>query len=186
MFIPNLYNTKLYNDDPYPPNADTSVSPYFLTGDASLTMGAIRMRQIRVKNDTCTALQNSNNTFNGSPPPCFGHYTNDNVDREELVVGSGGENERWLYQSGEELEDDGPWQSSKTLAIYESGGFAITLPVGADPAVTKLDELKTSGWIDLGTRALFLDVVNYCPNNDMFLSTRLTFEILPSGVVESR
>ena len=64
-------------------------------------------------------------------------------------------------------------------------GHVVDLPVGSIAATAAVDNLIESRWIDDGTRALFMDVVSYCPNNDMFLATRLAFELLPTGNIES-
>ena len=180
VFIPTLFNKKFYNNKPYPPS-DAGETPYFLVGDNSLTMGAIRLRQLRVRNDTCTpytaATENATAIDAQDQLPCYGHYSNSNLDK--------GYFQSIPYNTTDELADDANWQSSNTLTIYGGGGHVVDLPVGSIAATAAVDNLIESRWIDDGTRALFMDVVSYCPNNDMFLATRLAFELLPTGNIES-
>ena len=182
ILVPTLYNQEFYNGDAYP-ETDAGENPYFLTGDSSVTLGAVRLRQIRVRNDTCVVLGESSSAASETvtASSCYGHYTNSNVDTGDYKTAGGN---IYSYSSADALEDDGNWQSSQTLTIYGGGGYVVDLPVGVDGAVSKLEDLKAEGWIDGGTRALFMDSVNYCPNNDMFLTTRVVFEMLPSGNME--
>ena len=66
---------------------------------------------------------------------------------------------------------------------YPGGGYVIDLHNATD-AMEKIAMLQRHGWIDLKTRALFVDFSFYNPNVDLFLVCRIVFEFLPSGLVK--
>jgi len=174
--------------------------------DSSLTLGSVRVRQVRSQAVPCT---NPNSTsFLSRMGDCHAYYVRNGpfdvrtiVDLWEETNSTDGTvtthrdvsvakhttegefGEEFEYRSENNLEDDGPWQSPITLINYDAGGFVVDLPVGVAKSTARLDELFQSKFIDAGTRALFLDYSLYNANSDQFLSCRILFEFLPSGVV---
>ena len=67
--------------------------------------------------------------------------------------------------------------------LYPGGGFVIDLKNATDGR-EKLEMLARHGWLDLKTRALFIDFAFYNPNIDLFIVCRILFEFLPSGMVK--
>ena len=43
--------------------------------------------------------------------------------------------------------------------------------------------LQAQKWVDVKTRAVFVDFSMYSPNVDLFAATRIVFEFFPTGVV---
>jgi len=188
VMIPNIYVQNWYNGREYPGVYDETLSddqkqsqgpykPYFF-GDSSMTMGAVRLRQVRVKGGPCTSPNST--SFLAIMGDCYPAYSKDDDDRGGFLTKGG---DWYPYQNDTVLDDDGQWQSPKTLVVYDSGGYVDDLPVGVSEAVTRLDELKATNFIDAATRALFIDFSVYCPNNDQFMSVRTLFEFTPSGSV---
>jgi hypothetical protein len=221
VLVPNLYKQTWYNGVPYTaasveeglPDTPTPREPY--TGsffaDSSVTLGSIRMRQVRSLTIPCTSNPNST-SFLSTMGYCHAHYQMGVSDVREIVdewvteeiqdEGKANETvilvehskttkayftmdngEEFEYQTAYRLEDDGPWQSPKTLVTYDAGGFVEDLPTTLDQAVARVNELFENGFVDQATRALFLDYSLYNNNVDMFLSARVVFEMPPTGPV---
>ena len=136
------------------------------------------MRQLRVKGGPCTSPNST--SFLSKMGDCYPPYSSDAEDKSGLMTRGG---EYFPYRNDTDLEDDGAWQSPKSLLIYGAGGYVEDLPVGLAEATTRLDELKATNFIDKATRALFIDFSVYCPNNDQFMSVRTLFEFTPTGAI---
>jgi len=66
---------------------------------------------------------------------------------------------------------------------YPGGGYVVDL-VNASDAQEKIAMLNRHGWIDLKTRAVFVDFAFYNPNVNLFLVCRIVFEFMPTGLVK--
>ncbi|KAJ9444317.1 Polycystin-2 [Diplonema papillatum] len=140
-------------------------------------VGTVRLRQIRVRNDTCSRPAWVNNYF----PGCFGGYTPSNEE-----VGEPGDsymNSRWVD------EDSDPafygWRSQMEM-WYPNHGFAEELyPNETADAFTTLMQMEEDGWIDLQTRAVFAEFTLYNPNAHNFLVGKILFEIPEYGGVHA-
>ncbi|GMH80521.1 hypothetical protein TrST_g2944 [Triparma strigata] len=184
VLVPSLYQQGFYIGNAYPGAANPDepdqpvYEPYFF-GDSSMTLGRVRVRQVRSKASPCTAVNSS--SFIAALGDCYNNYIRDETDdRTGFTTKSG---DYFHYMNDTHLEDDGPWQSPVTLTVYDSGGYVSDLPLGNGDAKSQLQNLKAMNFIDRGTRALFLDFGLYCPNNDQFLSGRVIFEFTPTGAI---
>eukprot|EP01029_Cantina_marsupialis_P000404 TRINITY_DN10319_c0_g2_i1.p1 TRINITY_DN10319_c0_g2~~TRINITY_DN10319_c0_g2_i1.p1 ORF type:complete len:1161 (+),score=355.17 TRINITY_DN10319_c0_g2_i1:100-3582(+) len=89
-----------------------------------------------------------------------------------------------------DLEFEHSWQSEEDLQDanydgyledYPGNGFVTDLPVDADAALAKIQELKANRWIDLGTRLIVIDASLYNAMLDSYLTIRLAIEFSPTG-----
>ena len=112
---------------------------------------------------------------------CYDNYRLDETDYRGGYTTKAGY--YFGYMNNSFLEDDGPWQSPITLTTYDSGGYVADLDLGVGGGTADLDNLKSMGFIDAGTRALFMDFGLYCVNNDQFLSGRIVYEFSPTGAI---
>lgn len=97
---------------------------------------------------------------------------------------SNGENISWFsYQSYKELGESS-LSFGGAYGSYPGGGYVID--IHSQPDGRRLLETLQfrHNWLDLKTRALFVDFAFYNPNVDLFLITRCVMEFLPSGVVK--
>lgn len=177
-------------------------------------LGTVRLRQVRVSNSACSPLQRYFLASDTSlQKTCFGRYkksldegrnaeypnfkrARDNhslVDLDGCVEqgcpDADGNTTRcctdfphFRYKTYKELGESVIDFGAK-YNFYPGGGYIIDLKNNTD-AVEKIDMLKRHGWIDLKTRALFVDFSFYNPNVDLFLVCRIVFEFLPSGMVK--
>ncbi len=233
VLVPSVYQQSFsysglqYPGAPAPPDLPVPGDDYFpyFFGDSSITIGTVRVRQVRSKSEPCTHANSTSflsllgecHSFyefgrtddkgalytvddDGLPLPPPTHAPTPaatlptSTDQEDLPKPEHGTRGYYAggieipsnffpYKSSAKLNDDGPWQSPITLVTYDAGGYVDDLPLGVDPAKERLQQLFNMNFIDKGTRALFFDYTLYCPNNDQFLSARVSFEFLPSGAI---
>ena len=86
--------------------------------------------------------------------------------------------------------DDGEWSSRPgSLAMwhnsftYPSTGYSLNIPGDAAAGADLIAGLKSGGWLDLNTRAIFLEYVLYNVHLDMYTVGRATMEFPPSGAM---
>ena len=73
--------------------------------------------------------------------------------------------ERWEYQSSLDLRGFPYWGA---ISLYSGGGYAANL--GYDPitAYTVISDLHSNGWIDMQSRAVFVEFTVYNANTNLF------------------
>jgi hypothetical protein len=69
------------------------------------------------------------------------------------------------------------------FANYPGSGFVVELSSNASVSRNVIQLLIAQQWLDFKTRALFINFVTYNPDLDLFVITRILFELLPSGVI---
>lgn len=70
-----------------------------------------------------------------------------------------------------------------TIGNYPGSGFLLDFAASSDQRQAQLVNLQESHWIDIKTRAVFLDMAFYNPNTDMFITIRMLFEFHSCGSV---
>ena len=91
-----------------------------------------------------------------------------------------------------ELENPGPWvyQSSLKLknapymgliASYKGGGYPLTLRRSSSRTKRELAKIHQEDWLDLRTRAVFLEFTLYNPNINLFVSVVMLGEFMATG-----
>lgn len=66
-------------------------------------------------------------------------------------------------------------------ASYAGSGFNFTMPLVSSDAVTALKFYEEKNWIDLSTRALFIDFIVYNANIGMLTLCKILVELPSSG-----
>lgn len=85
------------------------------------------------------------------------------------------------------------WESEKNLraskcvgrsqVIYPGSGYNITIPMDPTKARDTIEFLDTENWMDLATRAVFIDLLVYNPNVALVSLVKLSFEFRPAQVL---
>ena len=89
-----------------------------------------------------------------------------------------------VYKTARQL--DGSSVSAK-IHRYNGGGYALDLLNDYSTARQQIKELKQLGWVDRGTRAIFLDFTLYNGNVNLFCHVQLIVEFpATGGAVTSR
>ncbi|XP_055955095.1 polycystic kidney disease protein 1-like 2 [Patella vulgata] len=86
----------------------------------------------------------------------------------------------WLYTTSEES-----WGSSTSgnLEVYDGGGYFLELSINKDISKAMIEEIKTNGWLDRQTRAVFVEFSLYNANNNLLTVVRLIAEFPEFGSV---
>ena len=73
--------------------------------------------------------------------------------------------ERWKYQSTLELRGFPYWGA---ISLYSGGGYAANLGYNPVQAYTVISDLHSNGWIDVQSRATFVEFTVYNANTNLF------------------
>ncbi|CAA9998517.1 unnamed protein product [Nesidiocoris tenuis] len=139
----------------------------------NVLLGRPRIRQIRVKGDTCSTA----NLFEPFFKSCYDYYNYAVEDKEPFGLKSS----HWKYQEGKDRE-----QTQGRISTYDSGGYMYELDNNLNDTKKTLDELERNAWVRLGTGAVFVDFSLYSPNADKFSAVKLIFEFLPTGGIRTK
>uniref|UniRef100_A0A8C3LVU0 Polycystic kidney disease protein 1-like 2 n=1 Tax=Chrysolophus pictus TaxID=9089 RepID=A0A8C3LVU0_CHRPC len=154
----------------------------FITDGNSKLVGSARIRQVRVKGDTCPVSPTLQRVIQECHAPYslqtedtsdYGEHWNTSVFDNSSVLSTA-----WLYQSQTKLRGQPVWGK---LAIYGGGGYVIHL--GTDPQNTSriLQYLFNNVWLDTFTRAVFVEFTVYNANVNLFCIVNLMFETSALG-----
>ncbi|NWZ62626.1 PK1L2 protein, partial [Acrocephalus arundinaceus] len=149
----------------------------FITDGNSKLVGSARIRQVRVKGDTCPISPSLQHVVEGCHAPysletedtsVYGEHWNTSVFDNSSDLSSA-----WQYQSQSKLRGHPSWGK---LAVYGGGGYVIHL--GTDPknASRILQYLFNNVWLDTFTRAVFVEFTVYNANVNLFCIISLMFE----------
>ncbi|NXM44562.1 PK1L2 protein, partial [Gymnorhina tibicen] len=149
----------------------------FITDGNSKLVGSARIRQVRVKGDTCPISPRLQHVVEECHTPyslqtedtsAYGEHWNTSVFDNSSDLSSA-----WQYQSQSELRGHPSWGK---LAVYSGGGYVIHL--GTDPknASRILQYLFNNVWLDTFTRAVFVEFTVYNANVNLFCIISLMFE----------
>ncbi|CAH1407858.1 unnamed protein product [Nezara viridula] len=136
----------------------------------NILVGVPRLRQLRVRPDSCKVPQD----FAGAFRSCYGYYRPYNEDRTSFGLKTGSE---WTYS--EKLAD----AYEGKISTYGTGGYYLNLTRSYVFSKRIIDNLHDNLWIDHGTRAVFIDFTLYTPNVNLFCMVKLVAEFPPSGGV---
>ncbi|NWY64779.1 PK1L2 protein, partial [Erithacus rubecula] len=149
----------------------------FITDGNSKLVGSARIRQVRVKGDTCPVSPRLQHVVEECHAPyslqtedttVYGEHWNTSVFDNSSDFSSA-----WQYQSQSKLRGHPSWGK---FGIYSGGGYVIHL--GTDPknASRILQYLFNNLWLDTFTRAVFVEFTVYNANVNLFCIISLMFE----------
>ncbi|CAH1794576.1 unnamed protein product [Owenia fusiformis] len=187
--VPGLFAEKWYND------RRLTWRESIAMGDReTFRVGVARIRQARVKDDTCVIDKN----FRSVIHHCRDSYSWTDDDTKAYLPGWKPP-ENFTDEQTEELEDreDTPWvyQNSVrlrnapymgTLHVYKGGGYVHNLGLTAERSHKVIDELEEKEWVDVNTRAVFVEFTVYNANVNLFASVILLVEFMSTGAAIPR
>ena len=133
-------------------------------------VGLVRLRQLRVRNQTCSRPEWVSDYISG----CYGGWSQEH----ELVTG-----EHWnsTYQSQSDNPSLYTWKSPMHRE-YPNSGFVKDLdPTSKDEVLAEIDAMRDGNWVDLQTRAVFVEFTLYNPNVHNFIVSKVLFEFPEYG-----
>ncbi|XP_030557260.1 polycystic kidney disease 2-like 2 protein [Drosophila novamexicana] len=135
----------------------------------NLLLGPPRLRQIRVRKDSCYVSDAFIRYFN----TCYAEFS---PSAEEIVKEHGGA----PYKTMGELDSMPLWT---TLGFYRSGGYTVDLTYSKKKNLNTIKELMKNHWLDRGSRLCLIEFNLYNENTDIFQSAKFIAEIPPTGGV---
>ncbi|RXN17626.1 polycystic kidney disease 1-like 2 [Labeo rohita] len=162
--------------------------PGFITDGNSKLVGNARLRQVRVKKDSCKIAK----TVQYSVPDCHAPYSWEAEDmgsyspgwnRTKNVNGSKTVLTPWHYQTQAKLRANPVWGG---LALYKGGGYVVELGPDQKNASSLLQYLFNNIWLDVYTRAVFVEFTVYNANVNLFCIVTLIFETTGVGAFQYR
>ncbi|XP_052543221.1 polycystic kidney disease protein 1-like 2 isoform X2 [Tympanuchus pallidicinctus] len=149
----------------------------FITDGNSKLVGSARIRQVRVKRDTCPISAILQRVIQECHAP-YSLQTEDTSDYGEhwntsVFDISSDLSSAWHYQSQTKLRGQPVWGK---LAFYGGGGYVIHLGTDPQNASRILQYLFNNVWLDTFTRAVFVEFTVYNANVNLFCIVSLMFE----------
>ena len=86
--------------------------------------------------------------------------------------------ERWRHQTMLELRGFPYWG---TISMYSGGGYKANLGYDQKTAYTVVADLHSNGWLDVQTRAVFVEFTVYNANTNLFGMLSIFIEFPPSS-----
>uniref|UniRef100_A0A1B6E669 EF-hand domain-containing protein n=1 Tax=Clastoptera arizonana TaxID=38151 RepID=A0A1B6E669_9HEMI len=131
-------------------------------------IGVPRMKQVRVKNDSCEILKEFKSKFS----KCYAIFSTETEDTTAFGPAN--------TSAQEELGSHG---ISGELSRYGGGGFYMDFNLTEDTSNYTLSVLKKNVWIDRATRFITIDFTLYNANINCFCFAKLMFELMATGAV---
>ncbi|GCB66710.1 hypothetical protein scyTo_0007925 [Scyliorhinus torazame] len=155
----------------------------FITDGNSKLLGSPRIRQVRVKPAPCpvpTRLVDSIKecrvpySYSDEDMSVFGTKWNFTGNTEFPWLTS-----IWHYQNESQLNGYPIWGK---LAVYRGGGFVAEIGTERKAAARMIKYLRDSSWVDMYTRAIFVEFTIYNANVNLFCVVTLMLEMKAIGV----
>ncbi|XP_077979563.1 uncharacterized protein LOC144434915 [Glandiceps talaboti] len=182
VFVPSLYADNYYNGDP-----DTSSQQQkYMADRASILIGQARLRQLRVLPDSCRIHEVMSNDVSY----CRDDYGVMAEDDEDHDVHWGPVNASampdytqpelgvWQYRS---WWDSDSYPNYASFSMYSGGGYIAELGLSVNQSLGMIKYLHDNLWVDVHTRAVFLEFVVYNPIVNVYVVSFCGMEFLPTG-----
>uniref|UniRef100_A0A1B6DKV8 EF-hand domain-containing protein n=1 Tax=Clastoptera arizonana TaxID=38151 RepID=A0A1B6DKV8_9HEMI len=138
-------------------------------------IGRPRIRQVRVKNDSCEIP----NDFKLMFTACYAEYSSSAEDKSDFGPAN---STAWIYNSA---SDTKAHSYDGEISTYGGGGYYIDFGATKDESRESFYILNKNLWLDRATRFLVIDFSTYNANIQFFCFVKLIFEMPPSGGVLS-
>ncbi|ERE88749.1 polycystic kidney disease 2-like 1 protein [Cricetulus griseus] len=139
----------------------------------NLLLGVPRLRQLRVRNGSCSIPQDLRNEIR----ECYDVYSVRSEDRAPFGPRNG---TAWIYTSEKDLNGSSHWG---IIATYSGAGYYLDLSRTREETAAQIAGLRKNFWLDRGTRATFIDFSVYNANINLFCVVRLLVEFPATGGV---
>ncbi|XP_041806603.1 polycystic kidney disease protein 1-like 2 [Chelmon rostratus] len=162
------------------------VYPGFITDGNSKLVGNARLRQLRVQKNSCEIsgfmLQlvpdcNAPYSWEVEDMGSYGPGWNPSVEGNTSTSTSS----PWKYQTQAQLRSYPIWGK---MALYRAGGFVAELGPDLQNAGSTLEYLFRNKWLDMYTRAIFVEFTVYNANVNLFCIVTLLLETAAIGAFQ--
>ncbi|CAF1423747.1 unnamed protein product [Adineta steineri] len=173
---PGFFTENWYNND--------NVSDYGYILHENRLIGAIQMRQKKVRNNSCIVADD----FKQEIKFCFNSYAPAFEESNSFGPCENLEGENCTYESFKYTPSTSlfGFKTTGKVGVYDQGGFTHTFGSSQEEYKNDIEKLKNNLWITLGTRAIILDFTVYNANLNLFCQVQLMFEFpAVGGIVTS-
>ncbi|XP_019641850.1 PREDICTED: polycystic kidney disease 2-like 1 protein [Branchiostoma belcheri] len=188
--VSDLHDVRWYNGDRFHRAG-------FLTDTSSFLVGRPRLRQIRVQKDEscdvpaplwrtltdCDKPYSLLNTDVNSYDVGWEHFKNVTFEAPTSLHNVSHYQRPWIYQYASlsaAVPDTGKHGS------YYGGGYLVELSNSSSADMELIDELQELHWIDANTRAVFIEIIVYNANANLFAVLTLLTEFTTLGKAYSQ
>ncbi|KAG9401516.1 TRP-like ion channel Pkd2 [Aphanomyces cochlioides] len=185
-FYDAVYGATSFDGDTAFPAGQLYTGPGFLGGYGRI-LGTIRIGQLRVNGTTCDGFIAQMADFFTQPATCYPEYSTST----ESLAPFGYPNQS-VYFPRTSMPSE-PYFVARSARYYGSPRFTIEFP-SVEPSEScdvvarlnctvhdQLASLREHKFVDLATRAIFIDLTTYNPNSDEQTSIRLFVELTKGG-----
>ncbi len=149
-------------------------------------IGYATLRQVRVKNNSCSVSSGFKNLIDTCYSDSFFQ-----MDSKDFSFNWSSFNSSFIpniemlntYKSFQHMSasslENYPYMTG--LNTYLGDGYVLNLTGSLNEVQSNLTLLRKLNWIDRQTRAIFIQFLLFNPNINMFAYLNILFEILPSG-----
>ncbi|XP_069132806.1 polycystin-1-like protein 2 isoform X2 [Argopecten irradians] len=178
VFIPKVFPKYSYNG-----RIRVSYLQKFCDDEYLYRMGLVRIRQVR-SNEKCKTFEK----FVGYVK-CTADYSTSTEETREFCKGWKPYSDTCFNENDDidytfkyfTSEDTEAVITNGEHAIYGSGGYYIDIGPKQSAAFRSIADLRTHGWINNNTRAVFVTFMGYNGNSNIFSYVNVLFELPPFG-----
>ncbi|XP_068248147.1 uncharacterized protein [Palaemon carinicauda] len=176
-FLPSVFWTEWYNGE----EISRRDKPFMADG-VSFRIGAVRLRQVRIRPDECRI----HNKMAEIHDHCNVPYSMSKEDEAAYLPG-------WVPAGNKTQSPNSPWvyRSMGTLkgtpvvgvlTTYNGGGFVVDMSGPLSRISLIIDHLEEEAWLDKYTRAVFLELAVLNPYVNLFSRLSLAVEFSHTGL----
>ncbi|XP_054471700.1 polycystic kidney disease protein 1-like 2 [Anoplopoma fimbria] len=162
------------------------VYPGFITDGNSKLVGNARLRQLRVQRNSCQIA----GPMLQFAPDCNAPYSWEEEDMGSYDTGwnhsvrdniSTSTPSPWTYKTQSQLRAYPIWGK---MVLYRGGGYVVELGPDLQNASSTLENLFRNTWLDVYTRAVFVEFTVYNANVNLFCIVTLLLETTAVGAFQ--
>ncbi|UJR25136.1 hypothetical protein I4U23_006495 [Adineta vaga] len=174
------FNDELYNNARQLKSITNNKNKIFthqiLLSDENFILGSPRLRQIRVDNSQCQIIKD----LSKQPVNCYVPYDKSKEYRSQFISITG---QKYNYISPKATA---AFELTNKYGPYDTGGFMYYFDSEKDMNHQGILNLKQNEWLNISTRAVFIEFMYFNPNTELLTSINIMFEFLTTGMIESK
>ncbi|CAF3610753.1 unnamed protein product [Adineta steineri] len=157
-------------------NTKEQFTHQILFSNENFILGTPRLRQIRIDDTYCHIMKDlSVRKIN-----CYIPYDKSKEYRDKFTSITGAQ---YIYTSSKTTS---ALKLTNIYGPYDTGGFIYHFDSIKQLNDEAMESLKTNAWLDLSTRAIFLEFIYFNPNTEQITSINILFEFLTTGTIETK
>ena len=161
----------------YGPQNGTNHTQGYLREGSTQLLGKLRFRQLRVKpNRGCIISYLARDYF----PDCYAEFTDERQDTAQFTTEEDVSGFSWSSGGGTNGQFT---RISGMYATYPGDGYIVDIPFTTrDDFTYEISRLRANNWLDLQTRAVFIEFTAFNPTYGNYISNHYLIEQSASGL----